>query len=127
MVAFVRRFLILSLALLQFVAPLVHAHVDNSGRSSGLHLHEFESLHFQTEAIMTAVDRYTTNADSAIVDVGTAIDAQQSDTDDISFFIQSSIALTVPCLIDKINFSPHLRMTARTVHHKQHLTRAPPI
>ncbi len=116
------------LVLLQFAAPLVHAHVSDIGRSHGLHLHEFESLHIKSDASLTGLIAYADAAQSAIVSVGEAINAHQPDPENAPVYSWPK-DLTIPeqYIVETVNFSPHeeFRFQAPVVF--QHTSRAPPL
>ncbi|WP_139306336.1 hypothetical protein [Methylomonas sp. LWB] len=73
MVAFLRRFLVVFLVLLQLVAPLVHAHVGDEGGVGGWHLHEFEQWRAANADEVLAHIHHELHAQSAVVEVGSAI------------------------------------------------------
>jgi hypothetical protein len=128
MVAFFRQILTLLLVLLQFAAPLVHAHVDAINPIYGLHLHEFEHLHTQGESTwLQTLDAQNTNQ-SAIVALGQAIDIQPT-TDDLSSVCY--VHLVYPqavhrFVVEIINFSPHSALAVTDPFLRQNPTRAPP-
>ncbi len=127
MVAFLRQFLVVLLVMLQFAAPLVHAHVHDRGLTSGLHLHEFETLQFKSDTAFMASLDYAGMADSAIVELGSAIDTSQDGQAvapiSASF---SDVWLAEPYLIEIINFSPHDAVLITEDFVNQHASRAPP-
>lgn len=128
MVAFLRQFLVVLLVLLQFAAPLVHAHVDDSGQARGLHLHEFENLaNKSTATLVTALDSVNA-AQSAIVELGAVIKNQQP-LDDVSpvYCLQGeSLQWLAQYLVEAINFSPQPGLVVFEPFLSQNLTRAPP-
>lgn len=128
MVAFFRQFLVVLLVLLQFAAPLVHAHVDESIPGHGLHLHEFEGLHFKAEAMVMASLTVHDAAQSAIVEVGSAIKSQQPAQDimDFALFYETGF-WPVQRIVEKVNFSPHPQPSVIDVFLSQNLSRAPPV
>lgn len=128
MVAFLRQFLVVLLVMLQFAAPLVHAHVHGLGATRGLHLHEFETLKSKSDAALMAALDYAGSADSAIVELGSAINSSQDLQAPAPIFSNFSDAwLAEPYLIEIINFSPHDAVFVTQHFVNQHASRAPPL
>lgn len=128
MVAYFRLFLVTLLVMLQFVAPLVHAHVDEMGVGRGLHLHEFETLHIQSDSLFSNALSYADSAQSMIVELGAAIKAPKS-SKDISpvYFLHSDLMQwSVKYIVQTVNFSPHTFIVVSEPFPSQNLTRAPP-
>jgi hypothetical protein len=129
MVALIRQFLVLMLVLLQFAAPLVHAHIGESAPVRGLHLHEFENLHLQkTDTFAQATLDHVSCVASAIVELGSAIKLE-SPNDDFSadcYLPSSSPVWVSQPVLKVINFSPHQGGNHTAPTYNQHLTRAPP-
>lgn len=129
MVDYLRRFLVVVLVLLQVAAPLVHAHVDNLGATTGLHLHEFETFQVNSTAFYSSFSDKIGWTESAIVDMGSAINSQSvEDLDQVFAIIQPEGLLWSAQSIHKaINFSPQnscLILVPSSL--SQHLSRAPP-
>lgn len=132
MVAFIRQFLVLLLVLLQFAAPLVHAHIDDRGVTNGLHLHEFESLAVQADRLPNSVETCSLSIQSAIVELGAAIQHQPSELDDedtagIYYLTEHATTLPVRYSLDAINFSPQQTKSKAAHFLAQNLSRAPPL
>lgn len=129
MVALIRQFLVLILVLLQFAAPLVHAHIGESAPVGGLHLHEFENLHLQRTAAFTQAGfDQASCVQSAIVELGCAIKLK-SPNDDLAAdcCLPSDTLVWVSLTVLKvINFSPHQAGNLSAPAYNQHPTRAPP-
>lgn len=128
MVAFFRQFLVVLLVLLQFAAPLVHAHVDETSLGHGLHLHEFEGLHFKADSMVMASLTVHDAAQSAIVEVGSAIKIQQPvhDIADYALFSEFTFWPT-QLIVELINFSPQQQLSISEPFLSQNLSRAPPV
>jgi hypothetical protein len=132
MILTLRRYLLVLLGLLQFVAPLVHAHSGNNFAQFGLHLPNLEiysTVHNQSEPVFQSVDDLLA-LDNAIVSISTGIQNQQNDVDDLSpllyfpphpFFISRALS---SC---EINFSPHQLESSKTFVHSPQSPRAPPV
>ena len=128
MVAFFRHFLVVLLVLLQFAAPLVHAHVDETNLGHGLHLHEFEGLHFKADTMIMVSLTVHDAAQSAIVEVGSAIKIQQLAYDIADYALFSEFTFwPTQLLVERINFSPHQQPSVSDPFLSQNLSRAPPV
>ena len=129
MVAYFRQFLVVLLVLLQFAAPLVHAHVDDFGTGRGLHLHEFETLHIKSDSLFSNAPGYADAVQSVIVELGAAIKVPTS-TEDVSpvYFVHSDfMQWPVKYIVEAVNFSPHALIMVSEPFPSQNLTRAPPV
>lgn len=128
MVAFFRQFLVVLLVLLQFAAPLVHAHVDETSLGHGLHLHEFEGLHFKADAVVMASLTVHDAAQSVIVEVGSAIKIQQPAQDAMDFALLYEPGFwPTQRIVERVNFSPHPQPSVSEPFLSQNLSRAPPV
>ncbi|QWF70697.1 hypothetical protein KEF85_15460 [Methylomonas paludis] len=76
MVAIFRQFLTILLVLLQYAAPLVHAHSGGISQQHGLHLYEFESLHFSPAHATLEKSGYDQNLGHCVFNIGSAIRQQ---------------------------------------------------
>ncbi len=129
MVALIRLFLVLILVLLQFAAPLVHAHIGESAQVGGLHLHEFENLHVhKTTAFAQARLDHASCVQSAVVELGSAIKLKSpiGDLDADYCLISDSQGWVLQPVLEEINFSPHQTGNLTASAYNQHPTRAPP-
>ncbi|AEF98641.1 hypothetical protein [Methylomonas methanica] len=129
MVALTRQLLVLLLVLLQFAAPLVHAHIGESASVRGLHLHEFENLRLQkTGTFAEATLDHISSVQSAIVELGSAVKPQSSTNEVIANYYPPSdrLGLAAQPLLKVINFSPHEAGNLIEPSHNQHPSRAPP-
>lgn len=128
MVAYLRQLLVMLLVLLQFAAPLVHAHVHDLGTARGLHIHEFETLQLRSDAqFMAALEDYAGPAQSAIIELGAAINHAQS-TQPLPpvYCWHSDLGLPKQTIVETINFSPHETAFTPEPFLNQHSSRAPP-
>jgi hypothetical protein len=121
-----RRFLILALALLQLLAPLLHAHAGNS-MMKGLHLYEFETLSWPADdsAFLSTLQHEI--EDAAIVGVGQLI-KQSSTLDHLPLFYlhQTLFVWGVTFVRQQVNFSPPDVGILAAPPNNTHLSRAPP-
>ncbi|MCK9605453.1 MAG: hypothetical protein M0R33_03265 [Methylomonas sp.] len=116
--------------LLQFAAPLVHAHIGESNAVQGLHLHEFENLHLQqTGTFAQATLDHISCVQSVIVELGSAVKLQSSADEFIAncYPHSDSLGLVAQPLLKVINFSPHEAGNLIEPAYKQHPCRAPPV
>ncbi len=131
MVAYSRLFLVLILALLQFAAPLVHAHVEDGGGKRGLHLHEFEHLRVKAKPAVGKRMASLHAVQSAVVDMGLAIRATQTaEQPDMAVALlwgDFGWALPRQRVLDIVNFSPHEAGKPGKPYLFQHPCRAPPV
>lgn len=108
MPVFFRQTLVMLLVLLQYAAPVVHAHTGNDNDQRGLHLYEFEILHFSSAIkLMKSVD-VVPDTESNIVNIGSAIKQQLKHV-----YPDNLIEITSYPSISPINFNflviaPHL-------------------
>lgn len=130
MVAYLRQFLVMFLVILQFAAPLVHAHIGHSAEPGGLHLSEFEALHFSDdEAVFTAAD-HDLQVQSTVVNLGSAIKQQQlleRHTPIFYLIINPALDFAVTYRIAVVNFSPHVPPFLPELSPSHYTSRAPPI
>ncbi|MGY6276783.1 hypothetical protein [Methylomonas sp. MgM2] len=127
MVAFSRQFLVMLLVLLQFAAPLVHAHVHDLETSRGFHLHEFEALQFKSDTAFLSTLDYAGPIQSAVVEMGSAIKAPQNCQALPPIYSGYDDAwLPKQYLVDIINFSPHETVPIADPFLDHPSSRAPP-
>lgn len=129
MVAFRRQFLVMLLVLLQVAAPLVHAHVGKDASTPGLHLHEFEVLHFDHgDAGLMAID-HELQIQNGIVNLGSAI-KQQLLLDRLApalFLLTAFPCFAVERLARTVNFSPPIPRFTPVPILSDNSSRAPPL
>jgi hypothetical protein len=130
MVAFFRQFLVVLLVLLQNAAPLVHAHAGGDfSPVGGIHLYEFEGLHFASGQLSMSTAGRRLDAESCIVFVGSAIKQQQADCFGASALI-SLAGESVPPVAGEYSAlffpSPVTGFIARSVAN-HNSSRAPPL
>lgn len=128
MVAFFRQFLVVLLVLLQYAAPLVHAHTGKDGSQNGIHLYEFETVRFVSDHVSMSGVFNETDAESIIVNVGSAIEQQQSCKQLLSVFCLQSGHSALPDVkpADTVNFCPPQSDLVFQPIISQNATRAPP-
>jgi len=73
MVSLPRHFLIALLIFLQFIAPLVHAHIGHEGALAGLHWQAIEKLTTSEPTASVSQSVHSLAATTAIVELGSAL------------------------------------------------------
>jgi hypothetical protein len=126
-----RRYLLVLLALLQLIAPLVHAHSSNNFSQFGLHLPNFEIYSVAIPENFPALKSfdYLANLDDAIVSISTGMQNQQNNADDLSsllYFPPTPFIFAVALASCEINFSPQALQSSTTLVHSPQSPRAPP-
>jgi hypothetical protein len=113
-----RKFLVLLLAMLQLIAPLVHAHAGDKTRSFGLHVPGLESYGIEHDiVILQAVERLQCKvpivagrAEGVLVGVAAGIKDRRINTDagsDHSYYLyQQALAVNTPIFPFDTHFSP---------------------
>lgn len=128
MISRLRKFLLIILVLLQFVAPLVHAHSDSKTALNGLHLPEFEVLliHYDTPSLQ--LDNYHFDCEHAVVSIGSGIkDKKERLADDMSYDLQAILSIKrLMWLAFEINFSPQPVFVIENPSFNPQSSRAPP-
>ena len=117
------------LVLLQFAAPLVHAHTGNEITGSGLHVPGLESFSVGANAneISTIDGHFDHNY--GIVSIDSAIQQKHQaciDESSAAVLSQPSFSFSLALLEYFINFSPQSDQPLPTPFISQHNTRAPP-
>jgi hypothetical protein len=128
-----RKILVCWLVLLQFFAPLVHAHTGKQLTGNGLHLPGLEIYdHLPVEAVLSAT-HFDYDGDGLTVGVNSGIQ-QQSEFLPIHFesnnyAIISHQILPIANLTDqllKVNFSPQYKFYKKLLFSSSYSPRAPP-
>lgn len=130
MIPALQKITVLILALLQFAAPLVHAHSGVQSDGLGVHIPGLESWSVGTNEDSLSSGNSQFPLKSCLVAVSTAIQQKQP----VSTVPSSHCAIIPPvetytvcsdgCLI---NFSPHLIQVTSLPPHHWHGSRAPPL
>lgn len=131
-----KRVLVIFLALLQFVAPLVHAHAGEKKQSligagsAKLHIPGLEAYGVESETLMLDSVGHQYSAEGIIISVDAGIKHEQA-----TLFIDfdNNYALPQPSLVFEptispfdTNFSPHVPIRAGSHLISSHTPRAPP-
>jgi hypothetical protein len=128
MVAFFRQFLVVLLVMLQNAVPLVHAHTGGDfSHTVGIHLYEFESLRLASNNSSVSSAGYGQDAESCIVNVGSAIKTQVADQSCCSVILPiAGQSAPFGCLVSTVIFPLSLAdfVVSPRVNHNS--SRAPP-
>ncbi|MBF6650545.1 hypothetical protein [Methylobacter sp. BlB1] len=108
-----RVYLIFFLALLQLIAPLVHAHAGENLSNKGLHVPGLEMYTAEQHAFLSQPTNHIAGSEALIisVDAGIKHNQAQADTDtdtaDHGYYLHQEIAISnAPISAFDINFSP---------------------
>jgi hypothetical protein len=132
-----RKFLVIFLALLQLVAPLVHAHAGEKSRPSSktglgnLHIPGLEALSVEQESLILNAASHPYIAEGVIIAVDTGIKQNQAklinDAGTIYFLPSQTVAIKSSFSLFEKNFSPTLPAFAGRFLVSSHIPRAPPL
>ena len=113
--------------ILQYVAPLVHAHTGGDKDQIGLHLYEFETLQLTfTDKLMSSIDSVP-DRDSCIVNIGSAIKQPFKGCYLDNVLSVAFVSVNLPPAFSKlVNFSAFSDEFVPLATVSQHHSRAPP-
>ncbi len=80
------KLLIIFLALLQLIAPFVHAHTGDELANQGIHLHELEHYSFTQNEIIVQAMNHNGFTECSVISVGSGIQTKKIATDNSSQF-----------------------------------------
>lgn len=123
------KFLIILLALLQFAAPLVHAHTGEEHSNLSIHLPGLE--HFITNSDSTSVQAQTTHCKDdacSTIGVGSAIKHKKAFTDNINPYYFAAVIFSINSVSQPFFIAPSLgkQVHISTAHYTLLPSRAPP-
>ncbi len=127
-----RKFLVVFLTMLQFIAPLVHAHASDHSSKQGLHVPGLEhyGAEHNTPAAQLAPLRCYVSMDGIIVGVDIGIKQNrtyfQTDSDNKYYLHQQTVAFNTAVTRFDTNFSPQLQQLVYQLLISSHSPRAPP-
>jgi len=105
-----RKFLFIFLAILQLIAPLMHAHAGEKVSDLGLHVPGLEMYGVKHDALMSQAVNYDFNAEGIIVGVDAGMkdgpDNAVVDLDDSHYLHQQSALFKTALSPFDTNFSP---------------------
>ena len=127
-----RKFFVIFLTMLQFIAPLVHAHASEYGAKQGLHvpgLEYYGAEHTMPSDQMKTL-QYNVSVDGMIAGVDTGLKQNQTnpqtDSDNDYYLPQKTAAFNVPVSRFDTNFSPQPEQFVCRLFIPFPLSRAPP-
>ncbi|MDD5320876.1 MAG: hypothetical protein PHD43_09745 [Methylococcales bacterium] len=127
-----RKFLVIFLTMLQFVAPLVHAHASDHSSKQGLHVPGLEhyGAEHNTPAAQLEALRCNVSMDGMIVGVDIGIKQyrtnHQTDSENKYYLYQQPVAFNVSFFRFDTNFSPQTQQLVYQLLIPSHSPRAPP-
>jgi hypothetical protein len=107
-----RAYLVFFLALLQLIAPLVHAHAGENLSNKGLHVPGLEMYTAEQHAFLSQPINHISGSEAAIIGVDAGIKHNQIHADadttaDHSYYLHQEISISnTPVSAFDINFSP---------------------
>jgi hypothetical protein len=127
-----RKFLVIFLTMLQFIAPLVHAHASEGNSRQGLHVPGLEGYGFEHNALVSQMKtlQYNASADCMIVAVDMGIKQSrtnlQTDSDSNYYLHQQTVAFNTVVSRFDANFSPQPQQLVYRLFIPSPPPRAPP-
>lgn len=127
-----RKFLVFFLTLLQFIAPLVHAHASEVSTKQGLHVPGLEhyDAEYNTPVNQMKTLPYNVSMDGMIVGVDTGLKQNQTnpqtDADNTDYLHQQTVAFNTPVSRFDTNFSPQPQQSVCRLFIPSPPPRAPP-
>ncbi len=131
-----KRVLVIFLALLQFVAPLVHAHAGEKKQSligtnsAKLHIPGLETYGVESESLLLESTDHQYSAEGFIISVDAGIKHEQAtliiDFDNSYALPQQSVVFEPTLSPFDTNFSPHVPIHVGSHLISSHTPRAPP-
>ena len=127
-----RKFIVIFLTLLQFIAPLVHAHASEHGLKQGLHVPGLEHYGAEDKTLVaqmkTLQHKVCVNGMIVGVDLGLKQNRTNphSDSDDNYYLHQQSVAFNTAVSRLDTNFSPPPKQFVYPAFIPSHSPRAPP-
>jgi hypothetical protein len=128
-----RKFIIIFLTLLQFIAPLVHAHTNEQGSKQGLHVPGLEPLGNEYKTVMAQLKtlQCKVSIDGMFVGVDLGLKHDQANFGDDSgskyYLHQNYVGLNTAVSKFDINFSPQRQSFVYQFWFVLNSPRAPPL
>jgi hypothetical protein len=127
-----RKFLVIFLTMLQFIAPLVHAHAIEHGSNRGLHVPGLEHYGAEHNTLIAQIKtfQYNVSMDGMIVGIDTGLNKNrtnlQTGTDDNYYLHQQNIVFNTAVSRFDTNFSPQQQQPVYRLFIPAPPPRAPP-
>ena len=128
----IRKFIVIFLTMLQFIAPLVHAHASEHSSKKGLHVPGLERYGAEHNAPVAQLEALQCNVSMDGMIVGVDIGIKQNrtnpraDSDNNYFLHQQTVAFTSAVSRFDTNFSPQPQQLVYQLFIPSHSPRAPP-
>lgn len=126
-----RKFLVIFLALLQLIAPLVHAHASEKSSIAGLHVPGLEGYAADHDALMFEAASYYAGAEGIIVGIDAGIKQNHAkplaDPDNSYYLPQQTVVFKTTLSPFDNNFSPQSPPFVAQLFSPSHSPRAPPV
>lgn len=126
-----RKFLVIFLAMLQLIAPLVHAHASQKTSIAGLHVPGLEGYAADHVALMSEAASYYASAEGIIVGIDAGIKQHQdkplADPDHSYYLPQQAVVFKTAISPFDCNFSPQSPPFVAQLFSPSHSPRAPPV
>ncbi|MDO9047037.1 MAG: hypothetical protein Q7U66_04775 [Methylobacter sp.] len=105
-----RKFLFIFLAILQLIAPLVHAHAGEKNSDFGLHIHGLEMHGVEHDALVFHAVNYDFSSEGIIVGIDAGMKSKQvntvADSNNSHYLHQQASAFNAAISPFDTNFSP---------------------
>ena len=127
-----RKFIVIFLTMLQFIAPLVHAHSSEHGSNQGLHIPGLEHYGAENNTLIDQIKTLTYNVsvDCMIVAVDLGLKQNQTnphtDSDNNNYLHQQPVAFNTAVFRFDTNFSPQPEQLVYRLFIPLPPSRAPP-
>ena len=110
MLTALNKFLFILLAMLQLVAPLVHAHTAGEFYESGLHVPGLEQFTYSDDSTIARAINDGADGSHLIVDLDVGFIKAAQDNGEVQYYflIQNGFPLSLSVLRYEINFSPQI-------------------
>jgi len=125
-----RKFLVIFLAILQLIAPLVHAHAGEKVSGLGLHVPGLEMYGVKHDVLMSTAVNYDFHVDGIIVGVDAGMKDNQInavDLDDNHYLHQQATTVKAALSPFDVNFSPQTAQFVSRLLIPSLSPRAPPV
>ena len=127
-----RKFLVIFLTMLQFIAPLVHAHASEHSSKLGLHVPGLEQYGAEHNTLINQMKTlpYNVSVEGMVVAVNIGIKQSQAnpqtDSDNSYYLHQHTVAFNTAVSRFDTDFSPHPQQFVYPLFIPSHSPRAPP-
>ncbi|MGZ8151932.1 MAG: hypothetical protein ACXW0Q_03340 [Methylovulum sp.] len=126
-----RVVLVIFLAMLQLIAPLVHAHAHKKNSTLGLHIPGLESYGVDGNTFLSSTTNYYNSAGDVLVEVDSGIKENHGkslvDLDNSYYLPSQAVVFRSSVSLFDINFSPPLQPFIYRLITPAHTPRAPPV